>query len=112
MARHSFYTVFSFSCVRPSWQDPVFSTGPARGKAYARTLTGVAALGAPGLDIVQHGVVMLLDKLDGVGADRQMKWRFSLRCDFNKQAAESVRIALLGIVAVSVAARNAAFDAR
>jgi hypothetical protein len=80
----------------------VFSTGPARGKAYARTLTGVesrvAALGAPGLDIVQHGVVMLLDKLDGVGADRQVKWRFSLRCDFNKQAAESVRIALLGMV--------------
>ncbi|MFL5232120.1 MAG: hypothetical protein ACJ8DM_04250 [Microvirga sp.] len=37
---------------------------------------------------------MLLDKLDGVGADRQVKWRFSLRCDFNKQAAESVRIAL------------------
>lgn len=71
-------------------------------KAYARTLTGVesrvAALGAPGLDIVQHGVVMLLDKLDGVGADRQVKWRFSLRCDFNKQAAESVRIALLGMV--------------
>jgi hypothetical protein len=80
----------------------VFSTGPARGKAYARTLTGVesrvAALGAPGLDIVQHGVVMLLDKLDGVGADRQVKWRFSLRCDFNKEAAESVRIALLGMV--------------
>lgn len=80
----------------------MFSTGPARGKAYARTLTGVesrvAALGAPGLDIVQHGVVMLLDKLDGVGADRQVKWRFSLRCDFNKQAAESVRIALLGMV--------------
>jgi len=80
----------------------VFSTGPARGKAYARTLTGVesrvAALGAPGLDIVQHGVVMLLDKLDGVGADRQVKWRLSLRCDFNKQAAESVRIALLGMV--------------
>jgi len=53
----------------------VFSTGPARGKAYARTLTGVesrvAALGAPGLDIVQHGVVMLLDNLDGVGADRR-----------------------------------------
>ena len=41
---------------------------------------------------------MLLDKLDGVGADRQVKWRFSLRCDFNKQAAESVRIALLGMV--------------
>ena len=41
---------------------------------------------------------MLLDKLDGVGADRQEKWRFSLRCDFNKQAAESVRIALLGMV--------------
>ena len=80
----------------------MFSTGPARGKAYARTLTGVesrvAALGAPGLDIVQHGVVMLLDKLDGVGADRQVKWRFSLRCDFNKQAEESVRIALLGMV--------------
>ena len=38
---------------------------------------------------------MLLDKLDGVGADRQVKWRLSLRCDFNKQAAESVRIALL-----------------
>ena len=80
----------------------MFSTGPARGKAYARTLTGVesrvAALGAPGLDIVQHGVVMLLDKLDGVGADRQVKWRFSLRCDFNKPAAESVRIALLGRV--------------
>jgi hypothetical protein len=55
-------------------------------------------LGAPSLDIVQHGVVMLLDKLDGVGADRQVKWRFSLRCDFNKQAAESVRIALLGMV--------------
>ena len=51
----------------------MFSTGPARGKAYARTLPGVessvAALGAPGLDIVQHGVVMLLDKRDGVGAD-------------------------------------------
>ena len=80
----------------------MFSTGPARGKAYARTLTGVesrvAALGAPGLDIVTYGVVMLLDKLDGVGADRQVKWRFSLRCDFNKQAAESVRIALLGMV--------------
>ena len=80
----------------------MFSTGPARGKAYARTLTGVesrvAALGAPGLDIVQHGVVMLLDKLDGFGPDRKVKWRFSLRCDFNKQAAESVRIALLGMV--------------
>jgi hypothetical protein len=23
---------------------------------------------------------MLLDKLDGVGADRQVKWRLSLRC--------------------------------
>jgi hypothetical protein len=41
---------------------------------------------------------MRLDKLDGVGTDRQVKWRFSLRCDFNKQAAESVRIALLGMV--------------
>ena len=41
---------------------------------------------------------MLLDKLDGFGPDRQVKWRFSLRCDFNKQAAESVRIALLGMV--------------
>jgi hypothetical protein len=28
--------------------------------------------------------------LNGVGADRQVKWRLSRRCDFNKQAAESV----------------------
>ena len=41
---------------------------------------------------------MLLDTLDGVVADRQVKWRFSVRCDFNKQAAERVRIALLGMV--------------
>jgi len=94
----------------------VFSTGPARGKAYARTLTGVesrvAALGAPGLDIVQHGVVMLLDKLDGVGADRQVEWRFSLRCDFNKHAAESVRIALLGMVGGLRGGAKRTFDAR
>ena len=79
----------------------MFSTGPARRKAYARTLTGVesrvAALGAPGLDIVQHGVLVLLDKLDGVGADRQVKWRFSLRCDFNKQAGISRVAASSGI---------------
>ena len=94
----------------------MFSTGPARGKAYARTLTGVerrvAALGAPGLDIVQHGVVILLDKLDGVGADRQVKWRFSLRCDFNKHAAESVRIALLGMVGGLRGGAKRTFDAR
>ena len=55
---------------------------------------------------------MLLDKLDGVGADRQVKWRVSLRCDFNKHAAESVRIALLGMVGGLRGGAKRTFDAR
>ena len=94
----------------------MFSTGPARGKAYARTLTGVesrvAALGAPGLDIVQHGVVMLLDKLDGVGADRQVKWRFLSAAISTSRRPRAFGSPCWAWLAVSVAARNAAFDAR